>query len=275
MELIEIVDRKCCAVNFKAASKDEVLKKISELALRSPLMDKFDYESLYKQLKEREDQGSTGFGDGIAMPHARIEGMEKFLVFIITSSKGVEFDSLDKKKVKLIFVILGPAEAVQDHLKILATISRTLGSSASVRNEVMKALTNTALYEAFIRHSRLTTGSTGKTRKMKMLYVVLYIEDFLYDILEFFIEMGIDGTTIIESSGMGEYISNVPMFAEFIGFMKENKNRSKTLMTLVPEDKLDDVIEGIEYITGDLDKKQGAMIIVTDISYYKGTMKMM
>ncbi len=47
---------------------------------------------------------------------------------------------------------------------------------------------------------------------MKLLYVVLYIEDFIYDILEFFIEMGNDGTTIIESSGMGEYISNVPMF---------------------------------------------------------------
>ena len=275
MELIEIVDRKCCAVNFKASSKDEVLKKISEIAVRSSHLEKIDQESLYKQLKDREDQGSTGFGDGIAMPHARIEGMDKFLVFIITSSKGVEFDSLDKKKVKLIFVILGPAEAVQDHLKILATISRTLGSSAGVRNEVMKAQTNTALYEAFIRHSRLSTGGSGKTRKMKLLYVVLYIEDFLYDILEFFIEMGIDGTTIIESSGMGEYISNVPMFAEFIGFMKENKNRSKTLMTLIPEDKMDDIIEGIEDITGDLDKKQGAMIIVTDISYFKGTMKMM
>ncbi len=275
MELIEIVDRKCCAVKFKASSKDEVLKKISELALRSPLMKKFDHESLYKQLKEREDQGSTGFGDGIAMPHARIEGMEKFLVFIITSSKGVEFDSLDKKKVKLIFVILGPAEEVQDHLKILATISRTLGSSPSVRNEMLKSLTNTSLYESFIRHSRAHTGSSSKTKKMKLLYVVLYIEDFLYDILEFFIEMGIDGTTIIESSGMGEYISNVPMFAEFIGFMQENKNRSKTLMTLIPEDKLDDIIEGIEDITGDLDKKQGAMIIVTDVSYFKGTMKMM
>ena len=275
MELIEIVDRKCCAVHFKASDKDEVLKKISEMAIRSPLMDKIDQDTLYKKLKDREDQGSTGFGDGIAMPHARIEGMEKFLVFIITSTKGVEFDSLDKKKVKLIFVILGPAEAVQDHLKILATISRTLGSSANVRNEVMKAQTNTALYEAFIRHSRLGAGGSGKTRKMKLLYVVLYIEDFLYDILEFFIEMGIDGTTIIESSGMGEYISNVPMFAEFIGFMKENKNRSKTLMTLVPEDKMDDIIEGIEDITGDLDKKQGAMIIVTDISFFKGTMKMM
>ncbi|MEA1910224.1 MAG: PTS sugar transporter subunit IIA [Spirochaetota bacterium] len=275
MELIEIVDRKCCAVNFKASSKDEVLKKIAEIAVRSPLLEKIDQDSLYKQIKDREDQGSTGFGDGIAMPHARIEGMEKLLVFIITSTKGVEFDSLDKKKVKLIFVILGPAEAVQDHLKILATISRTLGSSAGVRNEIMKAQTNTALYEAFIRHSRLSTGGSAKNRKMKLLYVVLYIEDFLYDILEFFIEMGIDGTTIIESSGMGEYISNVPMFAEFIGFMQENKNRSKTLMTLIPEDKLDDVIEGIEEITGDLDKKQGAMIIVTDISYFKGTMKMM
>jgi nitrogen PTS system EIIA component len=209
------------------------------------------------------------------MPHARIKGIDKFLVFIITSIKGVDFDSLDKKKVKLIFVILGPAEAVQDHLKILATISRTLGSSVAVRNEIKKAKTNTALYEAFVRHSRLSTGDREKNRKMKLLYVVLYIEDFLYDILEFFIEMGIEGTTIIESSGMGEYISNVPMFAEFIGFMKENKNRSKTLMTLIPEHKLDDIIEGIEEITGDLDKKQGAMIIVTDISFVKGTMKMM
>ncbi len=275
MELIEIVDRKCCAVNFRASTKDDALRKISELASRSPLMEKIDSEYLFKLLKERESQGSTGFGDGIAMPHARIEGMEKFLVCIITSSKGVEFDSLDNKKVKLIFVILGPAESVHDHLKILATISRTLGSSPAVRNEMMKSLTNTSLYEAFIRHSRAHTESSAKTKKMKLLYVVLYIEDFLYDILEFFIEMGIDGTTIIESSGMGEYISNVPMFAEFIGFMKENKNRSKTLMTLVPEDKLDDIIEGIEEITGDLDKKQGAMIIVTDISYFKGTMKMM
>ena len=275
MELIEIIDRKSCAVNFKASNKDEVLKKISEIAVRSPLMEKIDQESLFKQLKTREEQGSTGFGDGIAMPHARVEGMEKFLVFIITSAKGVEFDSLDKKKVKLIFVIFGPAEAVQDHLKILATISRTLGSSAAVRNELMNAQTNTALYEAFIRHSRLSTGESTKTRKMKLLYVVLYIEDFLYDILEFFIEMGIEGTTIIESSGMGEYISNVPMFAEFIGFMKENKNRSKTLMTLVPEEKMDDIIEGIEDITGDLDKKQGAMVIATDISFFKGTMKMM
>ena len=275
MELIDIVDRKCCVVNFKASSKDDVLKKISEIALRSPLLEKVNQESLYKKLKDREDQGSTGFGDGIAMPHARIEGMEKFLVFIITSSRGVEFDSLDKKKVKLIFVILGPAEAVQDHLKILATISRTLGNSTGVRAEIMKALTNTSLYEAFIRHARLGAGGVGKTKKMKLLYVILYVEDFLYDILEFFIEMGIEGTTIIESSGMGEYISNVPMFAEFIGFMRENKNRSKTLMTLIPEEKLDDIIEGIEDITGDLDKKQGALLIVTDISFFKGTMKMM
>ncbi len=275
MDLIEITERKCCVVNFKASTKESVLKKIAEIALRSSLMDNFNHEFLYNKLKEREAEGTTGFGDGIAMPHARIEGMKNFLVFVVTSSKGVEFDALDRKKVKLIFVILGPADAVESHLKILATISRTIGSSLSVRNEIMKAPTSTSLYEAFIRHSRLSVNGNGSSRKMKLLYVVLYIEDFLYDILEFFIEMGIEGTTIIESSGMGEYISNVPMFAEFISFMKENKNRSKTLMTLIPEEKMDDIIEGIEEITGDLDKKQGAMIIVTDISYYKGTMKMM
>ena len=84
MELIEIIDRKCCAVNFKASTKDDVIQKISEIAVRSPLLEKIGQESLFNQLKTREEQGSTGFGDGIAMPHARIEGMEKFLVFIIT-----------------------------------------------------------------------------------------------------------------------------------------------------------------------------------------------
>lgn len=275
MELIKIVDRKCCLVNFKASDKDDVLKKIAEIAVRSPLLKDISSESVYTHLKEREDQGSTGFGDGIAMPHARIKGMRDFLVFIISSTKGVDFNSLDKKKVKLIFVIIGPEDRVEDHLKILAAVSRTMGSSHSVQNEMLKARTNTALYEAFIRHSRATAGESTGTRKMKLLYVILYIEDFLYDILEFFIEMGIDGATIIDSSGMGEYISNVPMFAEFIGFMKENKNRSKTLMVMVPEEKLDDIIEGIEEITGDLDKKQGAMIIASDISFFKGTMKMM
>ena len=74
---------------------------------------------------------------------------------------------------------------------------------------------------------------------------------------------------------MGQYISNVPLFADFIGFMRENKNQSRTIMALVPEEHVHDIIDRIEEVTGDLDKKQGAMIIVLDVPYFKGTMQMM
>ena len=93
--------------------------------------------------------------------------------------------------------------------------------------------------------------------------------------MEYFIQEGIDGATIVESSGMGEYISNIPLFASFIGFMNENKHSSKTIMAMIPAERQQEILEGIESITGDLDKKEGAMIFMTDVTFYKGTMKML
>ena len=92
---------------------------------------------------------------------------------------------------------------------------------------------------------------------------------------EFFIEEGIDGATVLESSGMGHYISNIPLFASFIGFMNEDKNRSRTIVAMVPENKVNDIIQGIERITGDLDKKEGAMVFTVDASFHKGSMRML
>jgi nitrogen PTS system EIIA component len=275
MELYQLIEKQCCKLGLKGKTKDEVLRRLAEQAARSARLEGLSSGQIYEALRDREAQGSTGFGGEIAIPHARIPGMREFLVFFAVAPKGVEFDSLDKKKVKLIFVILGPPEQVNEHLMILAAISRTAGIPA-VRNEIIKAPTETAMYEAFIRHSRGgAEHAEGKTRKMKLLLVNLYVQDFFYNILEFFIEEGIDGATIIESFGMGEYISNIPLFADFIGFMKADKNQSRTIMALVPEEMIDTVLEGIEEITGDLEKKQGAMVMVLDLAYHKGSMRMM
>jgi nitrogen PTS system EIIA component len=66
-----------------------------------------------------------------------------------------------------------------------------------------------------------------------------------------------------------------PLFATFIGFFNERKNQSKTIMALIPAEREHELIEGIEKITGDLDRKEGAMIITTDVSIYRGSMKIM
>lgn len=274
MDIYTVLDKKSCSIDLRAKSKDATLRELADLAARSDRTGDVSSDTIYQLLADRESQGSTGFGNEIAIPHARVPGMEEFLLYVATAPRGVEFDALDKKKVKLIFVILGPAEAVNEHLKILALVSRAVGHT-NVKNELVQSTSATALYEAFLRNISTGPGDAKEQRKMQMLLLNLYDEDLLYPMLELFIEEGIEGATILDSAGMGRYISNVPLFADFIGFMRQNKNQSKTILTLVPEEHVKDLVARIEEVTGDLDKKQGAMIMVLDIAYMRGSMKMM
>ncbi len=274
MELFSILEKECCSVGLKAKGKDEVLRKLSALAKKSEKLEGFSEDLVYRALLERESQGSTGFGNGTALPHIRLKGLKEFLVLIAVSSQGVDFDAMDKKKVHLLFMIIAPEEKVNEHVQILAAVSRAL-STGTLKKELLASQSRGVLYETFLRHVQKTVDSDTAARKMKLMFVILYFDEFLYHILEYFIQEGIDGATILESSGMGEYISSIPLFATFIGFMNARRNHSKTIMALIPEDREEEIIYGIEQITGDLDKKDGAMIISLDASFYKGSMRMM
>lgn len=274
MRLFEILDKDCCSVSLTARHKEGVLREMAELAMKNAALKPFGVETITEAFAAREQEGTTGFGEGVALPHIRLKGLDRFIVFIAVSKHGVDFEALDKKRVKLFFAIIAPEEKVNEHVQILASISRAVGAT-NLKQELLNAGTVGVLYETFIRSIQQISGPQDQRRKMKLMYVVLYLEEFLYHILEYFIQEGIDGATIIESSGMGEYISNIPLFASFIGFMNEGKNRSKTIIALIPEDRQQEIIAGIEEITGDLDKKEGAMIIVTDVAFYKGSMKML
>lgn len=274
MDLYEVLDKQSCRVEVSARNKDEMLTRLAELATNSEAAKHMTTEAIRSALATREEQGSTAFGNEVALPHARIAGLERFVLYIVTTPRGVEFNALDKKRVKLFFVILGPPESVNDHLKILASVSRAL-SHTNIKQELLASRSETALYETFLRNTQSSTESSAKTRIMKLMLVNLYVEDYLYRVLELFIEEGIEGATIIESAGMGQYISNVPLFADFMGFLNESKHQSKTIMAMVPEEHVQDLMTGIEEITGDLDTKQGAVILVLDIAAYRGTMKML
>ena len=274
MDIYSILDKQSCSVELRARTKDDVLRELAYLAVQSERAAGSTAETIYRVLADRESQGSTGFGNEIAIPHARVEGMDEFLLFVAVSPRGVDFDALDKKRVKLFFVILGPPSGVTEHLKILAFVSRSLGHT-NVKGELLRSVTVTALYEAFLRNADVAPGEVTEQRKMQLLLLNLYEEEFLYAVLEIFIEEGVEGATILDGAGMAQYISNVPLFANFIGFMRENKYKSKTILALIPEEHVHDLIQRIEEATGDLDKKQGAMVMVLDVPYFKGSMQML
>lgn len=275
MDLAALLSSGSCTINFKAKDKESAIDSLAALAVRSDKLDRISEKAISLALTERESQGSTGFGDEIAIPHAGVAGLEEFLIFIAHAPKGVEFESLDKKKVRLFFVILGPENRPSEHIQILAAISRSM-SGTSLKKELLNAGTTDVLVESFLRHAGVKHDEGPEEKsKMKLLVLILYMEEFIYHILEYFLEEGIEGATILDSSGMGQYVSNIPLFATFIGFMNEQKNRSNTILATIPADREDEIINGIESITGDLDRKQGAMLMTLDIGVWKGTMKMM
>lgn len=275
MDLSSIFKQNACAVNIKAKDKESAINALAALAPQSGKTGRFSRKMIATALSNREAQGSTAFGGEIAIPHARIPGMEEFILYVAQCPKGVDFNSLDKKKVKLFFVILGPAERPSEHVQILAGISRIL-SGTSLKKELLSATSKDVMGESFLRHAGDKHEAVNKEKqKLKLLILILYLDEFLYHIMEYFLEEGIEGATIVESSGMGRYVSNIPLFATFIGFMNEQKNRSNTILATIPADRETEIIRGIEAITGDLDKKQGAMLMTMDIAVWKGTMKMM
>lgn len=273
MEFFDILSPDCCRADMTAKNKDQVLEELGKLVSRNPHLSKLSPKDITAALAKREEQGSTGFGDGIAIPHCQMEGADGFVLAIGISRSGVDFGALDKKPSKIFLVIIGPEGGAAEHLKILASVSRSVGQE-KVRRELLAAASDQALFESFVRNTDNIRGASNTKRKMKLLVMVLYLEEFLYEILEYFMQEGVEGATIIESQGMGEYISKAPLFANFINFFNADKNQSKTILALVPEDRTDEMLEGLDKITGGMEQKQGAMAFVVDITQYRGSMEM-
>lgn len=132
--------------NLCATKKEEVIKelagKIAE-ALSEPSLKREEIASI---LLEREQLGSTGIQDGIAIPHGKISGLKNILIACGRSPQGIDFDAHDTKPTHLFFVLLAPEFAAGQHLKVLARISRLLKDSL-FRERLMSATDEKEMYK--------------------------------------------------------------------------------------------------------------------------------
>jgi len=104
-----------------------------------------DVEVIYKALMEREKLGSTGIGEEVAIPHAKIKGLPPLVGAFARSEKGIEYYSVDDKPVKWIFLLLASDNSTGSHLKALARISRLM-KSKSLRENMRRAGTAEDIY---------------------------------------------------------------------------------------------------------------------------------
>jgi nitrogen PTS system EIIA component len=124
MKITDLLSPEMVLPDLKGASKPEVLKELAAgLASRLP---EVKLDELIAVLGERERLGSTAIGDGIAIPHGKISGVQKIAGAFGRHAKGVDFESLDGNPTQLFFVLVAPEDSASLHLKALARVSRLL-----------------------------------------------------------------------------------------------------------------------------------------------------
>lgn len=131
MELKDILAQEGVIACAKVASKRQLLQEMAERAAR---LSGADAQEVFGTLMEREQLGSTGLGNGIAIPHGKLNGLDGVVAVFARLEQGIDFDSVDDEPVDLAVMLLAPAGSGADHLKALSRVARQMRSDQVVTN---------------------------------------------------------------------------------------------------------------------------------------------
>lgn len=129
MQLADFLDCEAIKPSLAAGNKRSLFKQLADIAAHRLGVDP---AAVLASLNEREQLGSTGFGHGVAIPHAKIEGLDEIYGLFARLADPVEYKAIDGRPVDLIFLLLSPPGAGAEHLKALAATSRVTRDAATL-----------------------------------------------------------------------------------------------------------------------------------------------
>lgn len=136
MRVQDILQKNSILIDLSCTDKTEVISQMARYM--ASLHDLPNGEMIGQKILEREADMSTGIGFGIAIPHGRINGIDKLYMVAARSNQGIEFNSIDEQPVHLIFMMISPANTSNDHTSILSSLSRIM-SYEDVRTKLLTA----------------------------------------------------------------------------------------------------------------------------------------
>jgi PTS system nitrogen regulatory IIA component len=144
MKIMDYLNEEWVIPDLKGTDKGSVLKELSSVLVTPCQMT--SVEDLVQVLLDREKLGSTGIGEGIAIPHGRLKKLKNFFISFGRSVKGVDFDSIDRKPSQLFFLVMAPENSAVDNLKLLSRIV-TLLKEPSFKKRLMGARSQKELFQ--------------------------------------------------------------------------------------------------------------------------------
>lgn len=269
MALSKHLDPNCVAIIEQSLDREGVLQKISELAIASGKLGTLKQEQLFQKLLAREEQGSTAFGDGIAVPHCNEEGLENFVVgLLILKGKGTDFNAPDRKRVDLCFFIVGPSEARNEHIQILSSITRLLRTTEAAK-ELRRARWADDAYSVLVGSNEFGREAQEQTPASMMTVAVQDEADFI-DILELFTAEPGSHIAVIEGNSAGRYLHNLPLFSSF--WTDEQSTSVKIITAVLKSSACNNMIRRINAIRDTSRPDAGILISIAELSYWCGSL---
>lgn len=154
MQIATIISLDAVRVLTEVSSKKRLFQRLGDLAETA-----YGYPAgaCAAALLERESLGPTGVGKGIALPHARLEGLERIAGLFVRLEKPLDFGSVDRQPVDLVFALFAPETPGVDHLKALAVVSRTMRDGATCAK--LRANANLAALHAILTEGPATQAA--------------------------------------------------------------------------------------------------------------------
>ena len=254
-------------LNFKANNKDEVLKEIARLANKNSILKKVKEKTIYKALKDREEVGSTGFGNEIAIPHCVIDNISDFVVGVLVIPDGVDYNSIDGKDTKIFSFIIAPKEKKNEHIRILSNISKVLQQSENIRN-ILESTSPEQIINIF---SKVLDKYQDKLKEKKYtkFTIIIQNEDSFYDIMNLFTEIQGCFVSVVEAENARKYLYSMPLFSYL--WTEEKKGFNRIIFAIVNNAFANDTLRQINLIIDSLGKDAGVLILSQEISYLNGS----
>lgn len=266
MKLSSMVSEACIELGMEFESKDAVLRRVAELAVRHPALRSHSAEAVYNAMKKRESIGSTGFGNGFALPHCRLDDIQQFVVGLLTIPHGVSFDSMDDQPVRVVVFMVTPTTQTNVHIRLLSEISRIFRQPGAVDSLVQAETAAEA--KARLVEAGGAEELEARPQARSLLHVIVQDEAVFQGVLEAVAGVDPSSVVVVDGRTAEEHLVHVPLFAGL--WSERDRPFCRIIMAWAERNLINETVRRIEHVTGVMDERTGILISVQEPFYVAG-----
>jgi len=258
MYIIDYLKPEGISIKAEGKNNKEIISNLLKQAAENNIIPNENIDEIYSAVLTREQQSSTGIGNGIAIPHCKIDIVSHGIILAATMPAGIKYNSVDNKPVNILFLFLFPGNENKEYLQVLAKAAR-LFSDEIIRNKLILSNTSEEFREVIAKNDiiPIQQGSNGKY----LFILALSDHKKMQTVISNLIEIGAPTSLILDSETLEKKLAyDIPMFAglshfkgkspyskTFIGIM-DNSNQIDYLNKLLLKEEIDLTAPGAGFL---------------------------